>query len=123
MTKTGCQRTCESEPSPPNDPDADELFELLSNARRRRVRSFLHEADDGAVALDELVDHVVRQGTDGESGDREAAAVALHHVHLPKLADGGVIEYDSRTETVRYRGGPEHDRLRELAVETAGDGS
>jgi len=116
-----------SEPSPQIDPDAsvdtDELFDLLSNARRRRVLAVLHRADGDAATLEELAERVVAPNADDGSGDREAAAISLHHVHLPKLADCGVIEYDARNETVRYRGRPERDRLRELAVETAGDGS
>lgn len=116
-----------SEPFPQSDTDTgvdtDELFDLLSNARRRRVLAVLQRADGDAATLEELAERVVARDTDDGSDDPEAAAIALHHVHLPKLADCGVIEYDARNGTVSYCGRPERDRLLELAVETAGDGS
>lgn len=35
--------------------------------------------------------------------ERDQLAVKLVHSHLPKLAEYGVIEYDPRSGTVRYR--------------------
>ncbi|WP_458190910.1 DUF7344 domain-containing protein [Haladaptatus sp. NG-WS-4] len=29
-------------------------------------------------------------------------SIELRHVHLPKLADHNLIEYDERSETIRY---------------------
>lgn len=38
----------------------------------------------------------------GGTRDTESLRVELHHHHLPKLENAGLIEYDDRTETVRY---------------------
>jgi len=36
--------------------------------------------------------------------DETDIAISLHHSTLPKLDDAGLIEYDPRSTTVRYRG-------------------
>lgn len=76
-------------------------FSLLADRQRRRILAFLSEKDDRTSEVSDLVDHLVR-----ESLDRRRVTTTLHHVHLPKLADAGVVEYDRRTGTVRYRGDP-----------------
>lgn len=35
--------------------------------------------------------------------DADTLAVRLHHAVLPRLEDAGVVEYDARNKTVRYR--------------------
>ena len=84
--------------------DLDSLFELLANRHRRRLLAYLVETDDGVATFSELIDHVA--GVDSEDADEREVAISIHHTHLPKLADEGVVEYDDRSETVRYRGGP-----------------
>jgi len=37
-------------------------------------------------------------------GDETDIAIHLHHSTLPKLADAGLVEYDPRSKTARYRG-------------------
>jgi len=37
----------------------------------------------------------------------------LRHSHLPKLEDAGLVEYDSRSETVRYWSQPSLEELLE----------
>lgn len=84
--------------------ELDSLFELLANRQRRRVLGYLVEADDGVATFSDIIDHVVAES--GDSTDEERVAINLHHTHLPKLEDENVVEYDERSETVRYRGGP-----------------
>ena len=86
-----------------SDLDAAELptdcaFDLLGDATRRRTLSVLRGAD-GAMALDDLAAAVVaddRDVTPAEvSRNRcERVAASLHHSHLPKLDDAGVVAYD-----------------------------
>ncbi|MFC7081107.1 DUF7344 domain-containing protein [Halorussus caseinilyticus] len=86
--------------------DLDQLFEVLADGYRRRVLAYLDDTDDGIAAFSELVEHVA-DDSDGEStDDHERIAVNLHHNHLPKLEDANVVEYDPRSEVVRYRGDP-----------------
>ena len=84
--------------------ELDSLFEVLANPQRRHALGYLVDADDGVATFPDVVDHVVAEL--GDSTDEERAAIDLHHTHLPKLEDENVVEYDERSETVRYRGGP-----------------
>ena len=36
----------------------------------------------------------------------ESVRVSLVHAHLPRLADLGILDYDTETETVTYYGNP-----------------
>ena len=81
-------------------------FELLSDPRRRFVVSYLQ--DHRRAKLDELAD-VVTGWEESRRGDaiatrekRDAVAVALHHVDLPKLAAWGVLEYDHRLKLAEF---------------------
>lgn len=86
--------------------DLDELFEVLANGQRRQILAYLDGIDDDVAAFSELIEHVADDSA-GESADaRERVAMNLHHNHLPKLSTAGIVEYDARSETVRYRGGP-----------------
>ncbi|NEU57626.1 hypothetical protein [Halorussus sp. MSC15.2] len=85
--------------------DIDGLFEVLADRHRRRVLEYLGGTDDGVAAFSELVEHVAE--SDGDSTDDHGRVeVDLHHNHLPKLDDENLVEYDSRSKTVRYRAGP-----------------
>lgn len=95
-------------------PSTETLLELVADPRRRMILRHLSENGDGAVALDELTGTIATGG--GQEMVRHApgdtrASVELHHTHLPKLAGAGLIEYDQRSETIRYRS---HDRLEAL---------
>lgn len=78
---------------PGEDVPAEDLCAALSHEYRREVLQYLV---DGAptVTLDELVGYL-EANADGaaEEGSRRVA-LALHHAHLPKMADAGLVEYD-----------------------------
>jgi len=79
--------------------ELDSLFEILADEQRRRLLAHLMETDDGVAGVSELADRLA----DGDD-ERERAVIRLHHAHLPKLEDEGIVEYDARSEAVRYRG-------------------
>ena len=94
--------------------EIDVLLEALADPQRRGILAALAEADDNVAAFSDLIDRVVaREGVSERSRDR--VATGLFHRHLPKLADADLVEYDARSETVRYRGGPVAERWLELA--------
>jgi len=83
-------------------PSIDRLFDMLADRRRRHVLQCLTDQPDGLAEFADLVDAVVGHEPETEAGDRETIRTSLYHVHLPKLAEAGVIDYDMRSEAVRY---------------------
>lgn len=77
-------------------------FDLLRSPVRRDVIAILHETN--SIARDRLTARVAgpRDG-DGSEDDRRRTRVALHHNHLPRLADAGLITYDEETVTATNR--------------------
>jgi len=75
-----------------------ELFDLLSHPRRRFV---IHALQRSQRALDTttLAKRIAAwESTASAAGASEpaadAVAVSLHHTHLPKLAEAGLLVYD-----------------------------
>ena len=80
-------------------PDLNEVLTLLSDRYRRHALACLDGLPE-PVALEDLTDQVAgrefQQPPDKVSMlKRTEIATALHHTHLPKLEDAGVISYDS----------------------------
>lgn len=70
--------------------------------RRQTILQVLHEDQTGVSSVADLTEAVVeREGLDESVAER--VEIALYHVDLPKLADTGVLEFDPRSKTVRYR--------------------
>ncbi|WP_137283576.1 DUF7344 domain-containing protein [Halorussus salinisoli] len=90
----------------------DATLELLAHYDRRAILGYLRDTSDDTATIDELVDHLVAKKTEqtGEQPGRDHVLSTLHHVHVPKLADAGVIDYDARNKEIRYWGS---DRLEE----------
>ncbi|ELY68128.1 hypothetical protein C489_09000 [Natrinema versiforme JCM 10478] len=58
--------------------------------------------DGDRVAHEDLVDHVVTRAPEADSTgpDRERVETELRHVHLPKLDDAGLVDYDRQSGVV-----------------------
>ncbi|WP_456071272.1 winged helix-turn-helix domain-containing protein [Halosimplex aquaticum] len=83
----------------------------LADGTRREILRYLFEETDGVASYEELARQLQSQDPDE---DLEWFVARLHHQHLPKLADADLVEYDSRSSTVRYLGSP----LTETILET-----
>ena len=94
--------------------EIDVLLEALADPHRRGILAALVEADDDVAAFSELIDRVLARD-DVSERSRDRVATSLFHRHLPKLADADLVEYDERSETVRYRGEPVAEQWLELA--------
>ncbi|MDQ2054065.1 hypothetical protein [Halobellus sp. H-GB7] len=79
-------------------------LELLTNQQRRQILRRVADTPDGTT-VDQLTQHL--RGADSlqpdGNGSVEHRSIELHHVHLPKLQDANVIEYDTSQGTV-HRG-------------------
>lgn len=89
----------------------DTLFEVLADEKRRLALQYLHTETNNVVSTEELADHLLESAPQAENPDRVRSA--LHHKDLPKMADTALIDYDPRSETVRYYEDPVVDDLLE----------
>lgn len=83
----------------------DEVFDLLSNARRRFILSYLQQAD-GPVDIFELATEIGAVENDipvEEVSDKQEKRlyVSIYQTHIPKLESAGLIEYDSDSGKLR----------------------
>lgn len=85
-------------------PSLDLVFELLSVQRRRYALYYLADQNDGIATLGELADSILTRESDAESREEHRTQIqtSLQHVHLPRLEDAGILEYDARSDTIRY---------------------
>lgn len=89
----------------------DDVFEVLSSSRRRRILYHLHRrggtADLRTLARDTAVDET------GESVEDDVVKrfyISLYQTHVPKLEEVGIVRYDSDEKTVSLT-----DRVEDIA--------
>ena len=81
---------------------------LLSVARRRTTLEALEDAN-GPIDLHDLAATVAARKADETEADETEAdddtvqrvALSLHHAHLPKMSEMGVVEYDAGSTRIR----------------------
>lgn len=83
-------------PHPPELP-ADH-HALLADPLRRRVLAHSQDSASDVASLEEVANDVQTP----EGADADTLRIRLHHSVLPRLAAAGVLEYDPRSNTVRY---------------------
>ena len=79
----------------------ENIFEILSNERRRFVLRYLREHGRDRVEFRGLVDQVAAWENETtqdrlSSDDRKCVYTALRQTHLPKLHRLGLVEFDNR---------------------------
>lgn len=87
----------------------DVIFDALSAARRRYLLYYLQALDTNVVEFEAAVNAVCKcesSGTDGDEAPRETVRIDLHHTHVPRLEEAGILDYDRRQGTIRFRGDP-----------------
>jgi DNA-binding transcriptional ArsR family regulator len=75
-------------------------LELLTNQQRRQILRRVADAPDGTT-VDQLTQHLGGADSLRSDGNGSAEGIELHHVHLPKLREASVIEYDTDRGSVR----------------------
>ena len=83
----------------------DTVFDVLADRDRRATLHFLRNSPD-VVSFETLAAHIAEREVGPGGRDRGQLVVRLHHVTVPKLADAGLLEYDARSGSIRYRGHP-----------------
>ncbi|MEF8851380.1 MAG: ArsR family transcriptional regulator [Haloarculaceae archaeon] len=90
-------------------PFIDDVFGILADWRRREVCRFFVETDADIASVDDLAILLAGCRPDDARGTPPAhdeLVAALEERHLPRLDAAGVVDYDSRSGTVRYWGQP-----------------
>jgi len=91
-------------------------LELLTNQQRQQILRQVADTPDGTT-VDQLTQHL--RGADSlqpdGNGSVDHRGIELHHIHLPKLQEANVIEYDTDHGTV-HRGREFQDVLALLTV-------
>lgn len=92
-------------------PPLDRVLEALSQEIDRYILYYLYENE--SATFDDLVDGVIALDADEppiniSDNYRRKVRTKLHHKRLPKLESLGIIEYDQRNGSVRYRNPPPH---------------
>lgn len=94
----------------------DTLFLALADEQRRQVLQYFQTTANNTASVEELITYTLKEGSDDESHDQ--LELMFHHSTLPKLANLGFVEYDDRSQTVRYYGSPVLERALTAVVET-----
>lgn len=85
------------------------LSDALSSEHCRHIIRILRERND-AITEGELADRVAAAGGSPSDGtDPGALRIRLHHLHLPKLADMDLVEWDSAAQEVAPTDHPVYD--------------
>jgi hypothetical protein len=107
MSTTPLQQSTDGPSSAPDTTGSlprDEVFELLSNERRRYTLHHL-KREEGAVDLGPLAEQIAAWETDTpvelvSSSERKRVYTSLQQFHLPKMDEKGVVEFDRRGGTI-----------------------
>lgn len=99
------------EPPAKSHPDSsltfDTVFDLLAESDQRRLLTCLRETPEPTITILELATQLSESKANrDENSGRRLLVMRLHHHHLPRLEDAGVLEYDTRSGMIRYRGDP-----------------
>lgn len=82
----------------------DELFEILSNRRRRHILHQLIQAGDridiGTLSEEIAASEDGLKRQEVSSTDRKRVYTALHQSHLPKMDEAGVLEFNKNRGVV-----------------------
>lgn len=82
------------------DSTLNSLFKYSAERRRRIVLSYLLDSDGRSATVEELIDALVEAESHSPSPDPDSVAITLDRIHLPLLADTGLIDYDRDRDVV-----------------------
>ncbi|WP_135825447.1 DUF7344 domain-containing protein [Halorussus ruber] len=93
----------------------DSTLEILADHDRRVIIDYLRAEADQTATVGELADYLVSQKVEkaDERPSSDRVQTMLHHIHVPKLVDVGLVDYDARNEEIRYWGSERLERWHE----------
>ncbi|WP_458186945.1 DUF7344 domain-containing protein [Haladaptatus sp. NG-WS-4] len=93
----------------------DDILKAVADSQRRHILSYLSSNSEAHCSVAEVVDHLQSKATGADQSQRHLRQ-RLHHVHLPKLMNLGLITYNAETQKVQYT---EHQQLESLLSHVA----
>jgi len=83
-----------------------ERLELLASKRRQTLLEVLSDSAEDVHTLESLATAIAQteQGTELGARPPRRVCLFLHHVHLPKLDDADIVDYDPQHKVVEYTG-------------------
>jgi len=99
----------DDEPGEEARPFIDDVFGVLADWRRREVCRFFVETGAETASVDDLAMLVAGcrpADAEGPPPAHDELVAVLAERHLPRLDAAGVVDYDTRSGTVRYWGQP-----------------
>ncbi|MFD1589294.1 hypothetical protein ACFR9U_20140 [Halorientalis brevis] len=102
-----------SHDEPRDDNSIARVLAGLSSKYRRLVIEFFMNTAEETISLTELAEYVRSEQSDDGAASLREIKIQLHHRTLPKLAANGVVDYDARSTTVRYRGDSTLEEIQE----------
>lgn len=89
-----------------NTAKVDDALHVLESPERRRILAHLDDESVEWTTVGELASHLTDSSPEPRTTEERSGQTLearLHHVHLPKLDDLGIVEYDPRSNAIRYR--------------------
>ena len=91
---------------PEDELTREDIFDVLSNDRRRCMLNYLKSRDDEWIPFGDIVDHVTSWETgvpiaEIDADARKTIYTSLRQFHLPRLKDAGIVEYSQSRSRAR----------------------
>jgi hypothetical protein len=97
------------------------LYKLLADHQRRILLQYLRDTE-APIPISALVAELAQRDERVLPDESTNTEIVMHHIHLPKLADAGVIEYDQSAQQAIYSAPPQVDALLEELLVTVSTG-
>ena len=97
------------------------LYRLLADHRRRALLQCLRNTET-PMPISTLVTELTQGDEQVTPDETTETEIGLHHIHLPTLADTGIIEYDQSTQQATYTASPQIDALLDQMLVTVSTG-
>ena len=88
----------------------DAIFRVLANEQRRVLLRLLIKEYPSSVPIEAAIAHIAST-TNSEDGE---ILRKLHHFHLPKLVEAGLVNYETDNARLTYAGGKYTEEMLEL---------
>lgn len=82
----------------------DTLLEILAEPRRRYALEYFWNHSDKVASFEVVTSYILGQLAENreEVPEFDELQIALQHHHIPKMADAGLVDYDTRSQEIRY---------------------